>query len=90
MTSADHLMIGVEGTPSDASSFGGNITNFHIMKGAARYIAPFTPSTAPLRMTNKSVLMMYAENVGDAFLDSTNTCTLANANAGWTGTNPFS
>lgn len=87
--SSDNLMIGVEGNPSNGSSFGGNITNFHIMKGAARYIAPFTPSTSPLRMTNKSVLMMYADNNTDAFLDSTGTCTLASANAAWTSANPF-
>jgi hypothetical protein len=88
-TSANNFMIGVEGVPSNSSSFGGNITNFHVMKGAARYVAPFTPSTTPLRMTNKSVLMMYADNTTDAFLDSTNTCTLVTSNAAWTSTNPF-
>jgi hypothetical protein len=88
-TSADNLTIGGEGNPSNGSSFGGNITNFHVMKGAARYIANFNPSAIPLKMTNKSVLMLYADNATDAFLDSTNTCTLATSNAAWTSTNPF-
>ena len=87
--SSEHLMIGVEGNPSNGSSFGGNITNFHIMKGAARYIAPFTPSTSPLRMTNKSVLMMYADNALNVADDSTGNITGFASNITWSSSNPF-
>jgi hypothetical protein len=87
--STEHFMIGVEGTPSNGSSFGGYITNFHIMKGAARYIASFTPSTSPLKMTNKSILMMYASSAPDLAKDETNTTSGFASNVTWASNNPF-
>lgn len=90
LPSTEQFKIGVEGTPSDASSFGGNITNFHIMKGAARYIAPFTPSTSPLKMTNRSILMLYAPTAPDAAQDATNTTSGLGSNITWSSSNPFS
>jgi hypothetical protein len=88
-TSPDNFMIGVEGIPSNGSSFGGNITNFHIMKGAARYIANFNPSGSPLKMTNKSVLMMYADSAPNAVTDTTNTLSGTGLNATWSSSSPF-
>jgi hypothetical protein len=87
--SSEHFRIGVEGNPSNGSSFGGNITNFHIMKGAARYIAAFTPSTSPLKMTNRSVLMMYADSEPNAIMDSTSTLSGFGSNVSWSASNPF-
>lgn len=89
VASTEQFMIGVEGTPSNVSSFGGNITNFHIMKGAARYIAPFTPSTSPLTMTNRSVLMLYALSAPNAGQDETNTTDGFGSNVTWSANNPF-
>ena len=87
-TSSDMLMIGQEGTPSNASSFGGYITNFHVMKGAARYVSAFTPSTSPLKMTNKTVFMLYALNATDVSKDETNTVA-GSSNVTWDSSNPF-
>ena len=88
VASSDMLMIGQEGTPSNASSFGGYITNFHIMKGAARYTSAFTPSTSPLKMTDKSVFMLYSLNATDVSKDETNTVA-GSSNVTWSANNPF-
>ena len=87
-TSSDPLMIGQEGNPSNGSSFGGYITNFHIMKGAARYTSAFTPSTSPLKMTDKSVFMLYSLNATDVSKDETNTVA-GSSNVTWSSDNPF-
>jgi len=89
-TSPDNFMIGVEGIPSNGSSFGGRITNFHIMKGAARYIAAFTPSASPLKMTNKSVMMLYAEASNDLLQDDVGILSGMGLNLTWSASNPFS
>ena len=84
------LMIGVEGSPSNGSSFGGNITNFHVMNGAARYTKAFTPSTSPLKMTNKSVLMLYAVDSPNIITDSTGASGASiGPNISWSSANPF-
>jgi hypothetical protein len=88
--SGENFMIGVEGNPSNGSSFGGNISNFHIMKGAARYIRTFNPSSSPLKMTNKSVLMMYSDSAPNVVMDATNTLSGTGSNVTWSASNPFS
>jgi hypothetical protein len=87
----NNLSIGNESYRTEQSSFGGRITNFHVMKGAAKYTSSFTPDTSrPIQMTNKSTLLLSATTSPNLAQDYTNTWGGGySANISWSSDNPF-
>lgn len=64
------LRIGNETTTSTGSAFGGNITNFHWVKGTAKYTSNFTPATSPLSAVANTKILLKATNSGSLVTDS--------------------
>lgn len=84
------LRIGNETTTSALASFGGYITNFHWVKGTAKYTANFTPSTTPLTAGANSKLLLKATDSGSLVTDSSGVGkTVTNNSVTWNSKTPF-
>lgn len=84
------LRIGNESSASTGAGFGGNITNFHWVKGTAKYTANFTPSTTPLTAVSNSKLLLRATDSGSLLTDSSGLGkTVSNNNVTWSSSTPF-
>lgn len=88
----NNFVLGNEATPNSGAAFGGQITNFHVMKGAAKYFSPFTPDTSsPIPLTNRTTLLLSAVSAQDIADDySDNMGGGAGYNLSWSSDNPFS
>lgn len=84
------LRIGNESSASTNAGFGGYITNFHWVKGTAKYTANFTPSTTPLTSGANSKFLLLATDNGSAFTDSSGLGkTVTNNSTTWDPKTPF-
>lgn len=84
------LRIGNESSASTGAGFGGNITNFHWVKGTAKYTSNFTPSTTPLTAVANSKLLLKATNSAGLLTDSSGLGkTVSNNNVTWDSKTPF-
>ena len=90
-TSTNSINIGNRNPGRLASeAFRGNITNFHWLKGVAKYSGSFTP-TGPLSpIPGSTGLLILAETSASAYTDSSGyNRTMIATTASWTGSSPF-
>jgi hypothetical protein len=71
------------------SYFQGYITNFHFLKGDAKYNNNFTPSTQPLEPEIETNLLLLATSSNTAFIDSTGNHTANYIGGTWSSQSPF-
>ena len=85
------LRIGTQEPPSDGTYFGGNITGFHVIKGAAQYTSNFTVRTSPPTTVANSKLLLNAISSGTLVSDSTSLNTVTNNSSAvtWSSMTPF-
>lgn len=84
------LRIGNETSATTNAAFGGNITNFHWVKGTAKYTSNFTPSTTPLTAIANSKLLLKATDSGSLVTDSSGVGkTVTNNSVTWDSKTPF-
>jgi uncharacterized repeat protein (TIGR02059 family) len=85
------LVIGNELTKSASASFGGKITNFHWLKGTAKYTSNFTPAQAQVVAQSGTNLLLNA-NTSSTFANDSSTKNKPVSNTGvtWNTDTPFS
>lgn len=83
----NELVIG--GSSNNINNFNGYLTNFHFVKGTAKYDSNFTPSTTPLTPISTTKLLLLTDNTQDAFIDSSSTHTVNLTGATWSSESPF-
>jgi hypothetical protein len=90
-TSTNPINIGNRATGNLASeAFSGSITNFHWIKGVAKYTASFTP-TGPLSpISGASALLLLASTSASAYTDSSGyNRVILNTSSSFTSSSPF-
>ena len=75
-----HLTLGGEGGTYSSQTFGGYITNFHIMN-SAKYTSNFTPSMAPITPTANSLIVINATDDATKFVNTGTLGITATANS---------
>lgn len=84
------LTIANEGSKSAGAAFRGTITNFHWVKGTAKYTSNFTKPTAPLTPIANSKLLLLASSAGTINTDSSGSGkTVSNTGVTFSALNPF-
>ncbi len=84
------LRIGNESTTSNGASFGGNITNFHWVKGFAKYTSNFSVPTINITTLSETKLLLLANVENEPTKDSSPlNKTLTNNNVTWSSLIPF-
>jgi hypothetical protein len=90
--SSTPLTVGNEYSPSNAAgSFGGNITNFHWVKGTALYSgATCVVPTAPITPVSNTKILLKATTSGGLLTDSSaSPKTVVNTSTTWSAMTPF-
>jgi hypothetical protein len=89
-TSTTTINIGNRASGLATEAFSGSITNFHWVKGVAKYSSSFTP-TGPLEIISGSTgLLLLASTSASAYIDSSQyNRTMIAVSASWTGSSPF-
>lgn len=83
------LTIGNQGNLASGGAFGGRITNFHVVKGSAKYTSNFTPA-GPLSPVTGTVLLLKASSEPTVTSDSSTPAkTVTNSNVTWNASTPF-
>lgn len=72
--------------------FKGYLTNFHFLKGAAKYNGTFTPSTTPLNPIDftETKLLLSVTSSNTTFIDSTGNHIASTIGGTWSSQSPFS
>lgn len=84
------LRIANELTTSAGAAFEGQITNLHIVKGAAKYTSTFTPPTGPIPATTGTVLLLWNENPNTVSTDGSGSGrTVTVGNTAWSSDSPY-
>jgi hypothetical protein len=84
------LRIGNESNTSSGASFGGNITNFHWVKGFAKYTSNFQIPTINITTLPETKLLLLANVENEPTKDSSPlNKTLTNNSITWSQLNPF-
>ncbi len=84
------LRLGNETVASVGATYGGYLTNFHWIKGTAKYTTNFTPSTTPLTTDANSKLLLKATDSATVATDSSVLGkTVTNNNVAWNSRTPF-
>jgi hypothetical protein len=89
-TSTNIINIGnrVSGLASEA--FSGSITNFHWIKGVAKYTASFTPTGPLTPISGSSALLLLASTSASAYSDSSGyNRVILNTSSSFTSSSPF-
>jgi hypothetical protein len=89
-SSTNPINIGNRASGLASEAFNGSITNFHWVKGVAKYSGSFTP-TGPLSPISGSTgLLLLAATSASAYTDSSGyNRTILATSASWTGSSPF-
>jgi hypothetical protein len=89
-SSTNTINIGNRASGLSSEAFSGSITNFHWVKGVAKYSGSFTP-TGPLSPISGSTgLLLLAATSASAYTDSSGyNKTILATSASWTGSSPF-
>ena len=73
-----------------SEAFSGSITNFHWIKGVAKYTSSFTPTGPLTPISGSSALLLLASTSASAYTDSSGyNRTMIATSASWTGSSPF-
>jgi len=73
-----------------SEAFMGNITNFHWLKGIAKYSGSFTPTGPLTPISGSTGLLLLTETSASAYIDSSGyNRTMIATTASWTGSSPF-
>lgn len=90
LTSTSPINVGNRASGLSSEAFSGSITNFHWVKGVAKYTGSFTP-TGPLSPISGSTgLLLLASTSASAYTDSSGyNRTMIATSASWTGSSPF-
>ena len=90
-TATTIINIGNRSSGLSSEAFSGSITNFHWVKGVAKYTGSFTPSTSPLTpISGSSALLLLTTTSSSLSLDSSGyNRTMINTATSFTGSNPF-
>jgi uncharacterized repeat protein (TIGR02059 family) len=85
------LVIGNESTKSSGAAFGGKITNFHWLKGTAKYTSNFTAAQTQVVAQSGTNLLLNA-NTSSTFANDSSTKNKSVSNTGviWSTDTPFS
>jgi len=84
------LRLGNEPNASSGASFGGNITNFHWVKGFAKYTSNFQVPTENVIPITETKLLLLANIENDPVKDSSGLDkTVTNNNVNWSALTPF-
>lgn len=88
--SSSDLTIGYESADKNGTLFGGYITNFHVIKGYAKYTAAFTPPSQQIEPIAESKLLLNTLTESTAFEDSSgNNVSITHSNVAWSESKPF-
>ena len=89
-TSTNPINIGNRNSGLASEAFRGSITNFHWVKGVAKYTASFTP-TGPLSpISGASALLLLASTSASAYTDSSGyNRVILNTSSSFTSSSPF-
>jgi hypothetical protein len=74
------LRLGNELTTSAGAAFPGLISNFHIIKGVAKYTGSFTPPTSPIPATTGTKMLLWAETPNNWLVDGSGSGRTVTAN----------
>jgi hypothetical protein len=90
LTSTGSITIGNSASGTSANAFSGSITNFHWLKGVAKYTASFTP-TGPLSpISGSSALLLLTTTSASLNIDSSGyNRTMINTNTSFVQDSPF-
>jgi hypothetical protein len=86
------ITIGNEASQSAGATFGGTITNFHIVNGTAKYSSNFSPPTGPtpgIAGYTGTKLLLWATQVGSMYLDGSDSGRTITGINYFSPTNPF-
>jgi VCBS repeat-containing protein len=84
------LVIGNELTKSAGAAFGGRITNFHWLKGTAKYTSSFTVPQSPIVAQTGSSLLLNASASATVASDSSGKSkTVSNTGVTWSTNTPY-
>jgi len=84
------LRIGNESNTSSGASFGGNITNFHWVKGFAKYTSNFSVPTTNITTLPETKLLLLSNIEAEPVKDSSGlNKTVTNNNITWSSLSPF-
>jgi hypothetical protein len=86
------ITLGNETGRSAGATFGGQITNFHVVNGTAKYSTNFSPPTGPtpgIAGLNGTKLLLWATDVGSIYLDGSNSGRTITGVNYFSPTNPF-
>jgi hypothetical protein len=89
-TATTVVNIGNRASGLASEAYSGSITNFHWIKGVAKYTGSFTPTGPLTPISGSSALLLLASTSASAYTDSSGyNRTMIATSASWTGSSPF-
>ena len=89
-TSTNTINVGNRASGLASEAFSGSITNFHWVKGVAKYTGSFTPTGPLTPISGSTGLLLLASTSASAYTDSSGyNRTMIATTASWTGSSPF-
>ena len=89
-TATTAVNIGNRASGLASEAYSGSITNFHWIKGVAKYTGSFTPTGPLTPISGSSALLILASTSASAYTDSSGyNRTMIATSASWTGSSPF-
>jgi hypothetical protein len=90
LTSTGSITIGNSASGTSANAFSGSITNFHWLKGVAKYTASFTPTGPISPISGSSALLLLTTTSASLSIDSSGyNRTMINTNTSFVQDSPF-
>lgn len=89
-TSTNPINIGNRASGLASEAFSGSITNFHWIKGVAKYTGSFTPTGPLTAISGSSALLLLASTSASAYSDSSGyNRVILNTSSSFTSSSPF-